>query len=147
MRGAHRANRLHGMVYSYYSLHLAGILSKTFASSDTARADPGFFFRRRCTRLLLYFNINKPLFFCRIPVVLENRRSFQGGRGCAPPAPSPWIHPVLCILVAIRRYLYVFLSLYRANREISVISVYKLLVTDPRLVCYNVAWVRENTRR
>ena len=43
MRGAHRANRLHGMVYSYYSLHLAGILSKTFASSDTARADPGFF--------------------------------------------------------------------------------------------------------
>ena len=122
MRGAHRANRLHGMVYS------------------------GFFFRRRCTRLLLYFNTNKPLFFCRIPVVLENRRSSQGGRGCAPPAPSPWIHPVLCILVAIRRYLHVFLSLYRANREISVISVYKLLVTDPRLVCYNVAWVRENWR-
>ena len=48
------------------------------------------FFGRRCTRLLLYFNTNKPrsLFFYRIPVVLENRRSSQGGR-CAPPAPSP----------------------------------------------------------
>ena len=46
------------------------------------------FFRRGCTRLLLYFNTNKPhTFFCRIPVVLENRRSSQGG--CAPPAPSP----------------------------------------------------------
>ena len=45
-------------------------------------ADPGFFFSRRgCTRLLLYFNTNKPhsFFFCRIPVVLGNRRSSQGG--------------------------------------------------------------------
>ena len=43
------------------------------------------------TRLLLYFNTHKPhsfFLFCRIPlVVLENRRSSQGG--CAPPAPSP----------------------------------------------------------
>ena len=39
------------------------------------------FFRRGCTRLLLYFNTNKPhsfFFFCRIPVVLGNRRSSQG---------------------------------------------------------------------
>ena len=54
------------------------------------------FFRRGCTRLFVYFNTNKPhsfLFsFCRIPVVLENRRSSQGG-GCAPPAPSPQIRP------------------------------------------------------
>ena len=28
-------------------------------------------------------------FFCRIPVVLENRRWSQGEGGCAPPAPSP----------------------------------------------------------
>ena len=46
------------------------------------RADPGFFLRRGCTRLLLYFNTNKPhrffFFFGRIPVVLENRRSSQG---------------------------------------------------------------------
>ena len=47
-------------------------------------------FRRGCTHLLLYFNTNKPhsfFFFGRIPVVLDNRRSSQGG--CAPPAPSP----------------------------------------------------------
>ena len=33
-----------------------------------------------CTRLLLYCNTNKPhsFFFCRIPAVLENRRSSQG---------------------------------------------------------------------
>ena len=40
------------------------------------------FFRRGCTCLLLYFNTNKPhSFFCRIPVVLENRRSSQEGGG------------------------------------------------------------------
>ena len=55
------------------------------------------FFRRRCTRLLLYFNTNKPhsFFFCRIPVVLENRRSSRGG-GCTPPAPSPRSALQLC---------------------------------------------------
>ena len=55
-------------------------------------ADPGFFFRRGCTRLLLYLTpINHRVFFfffCRIPVVLENRGSSQRG-GCAPLAPSP----------------------------------------------------------
>ena len=52
------------------------------------------FLRRGCTRLLLYFNTNKPhsFFFCRIPVVLENRRSSQWG--CAPPAPSPLDPPL-----------------------------------------------------
>ena len=51
-------------------------------------------FRRGCTRLLLYFNTNKPhsFFLCRIPVVLENRKSSQRGRGGAPPAPSSSIH-------------------------------------------------------
>ena len=50
-----------------------------------------FFFRRGCTRLLPYFNTNKPLtfFFCRIPVLLENRRSSRGGGGWAPHAPTP----------------------------------------------------------
>ena len=50
---------------------------------ESAGADPGFFFRRGCTRLLLYFNTNKPhsfFFCCRIPVVAG---------GVAPPAPSP----------------------------------------------------------
>ena len=47
-------------------------------------------------RLLLYFNTNKPhSFFCRIPVVLENRRSSRGGGGGAahplhpPPRSAP----------------------------------------------------------
>ena len=53
-------------------------------------ADPGFF-RRGCTRLLLYLNTNKShsfFFFLggggRIPVVLENRRSSRGGEGAHP---------------------------------------------------------------
>ena len=48
------------------------------------------FFRRGCTRLLLYFNTNKQhSFFCRIPVVLENRRSSRGGGGAHPLHPPP----------------------------------------------------------
>ena len=52
------------------------------------------FFRRGCTRLLLYFNTNKPnnfffFFFCRIPVVLENRSLSQEGGGAHP------LHPPL----------------------------------------------------
>ena len=43
------------------------------------RGGSRIFFRMGCTRLLLYFNTNKPeIFFCRIPVVLENRRASQG---------------------------------------------------------------------
>ena len=56
------------------------------------------FFRRGCTRLLLYFNTNKQkhcfnFFFCRIPAVLENRRSCisRGGGGGPPPAHP--LHP------------------------------------------------------
>ena len=46
------------------------------------RGGSRIFFRRRCTRLLLYF-----FFFCRIPVVLENRRSSQGGAHPLHPPP------------------------------------------------------------
>ena len=55
-------------------------------------ADPGFFFRRGCTRLLVYFNTNKPHSF----VFLQNTSCIRkpqvisgAGGGCAPPAPSP----------------------------------------------------------
>ena len=66
-----------------------------------------FFQGEGCTRLLLYFNTNKPhIFFCRIPVVLENRRSSQGGGGGggggAPPAPPPPPPPprtLMCIML------------------------------------------------
>ena len=64
---------------------------KTFCI-EVLRGGSRTFFRRGCTRLLLYFNTNKPhsFFFRRIPVVSENRRSSRGG---APPAPSPEIRP------------------------------------------------------
>ena len=57
------------------------------------RGGSRIFFRRGCTRLLLYFNTNKPHFFFlgRIPVVLENRRSSlgRGAGGAHPLHPSP----------------------------------------------------------
>ena len=74
----------------------AGICQLSFQAGGGSR----IFFRRGCTRLLLYFNTNKPhsFCFCRIPVVLENRRSSQ--QGCAPPAPSPQIRPCkLCLVI------------------------------------------------
>ena len=53
------------------------------------------FFRRGCTRLLFYFNTNKPhSFFCRIPVVLENRRSSQGGGEVRTPCTLPLDPPL-----------------------------------------------------
>ena len=54
------------------------------------------FFRRGCTCLLLYFNTNKPhsFFFCRIPVVLENRRSSRGGGGVRTPCTLPLDPPL-----------------------------------------------------
>ena len=54
-----------------------------------AGADPGFFLRGGA---VVSCSTSAPInhivfFFGRIPVVLENRRSCQGG--CAPPTPSP----------------------------------------------------------
>ena len=70
------------------SLHLSTPAMQAFFFYFFSRkggpgTDPGFFFRRGCTRLLLYFNTNKPhgFFFCRIPVVLDYRRSSQEGGG------------------------------------------------------------------
>ena len=91
-------------------------------------ADPGFFFRRRCTRLLLYFNTNRPhsfLFFCRIPVVLENRGSSQGG-GVHPLHPPPRSAPVFirqdcvtstCCCVYKSCYLYYLLCRQNKSEE------------------------------
>ena len=58
--------------------------------TQNAPADPGFFLGGGA---LVSCSSSTPInhivfcFFCRIPVVLENGRSSQGG--CAPPAPSP----------------------------------------------------------
>ena len=59
----------------------------------SSRGRSRIFFRRGCTRLLLYFNTNKPHSFCRIPVVLENRGSSRGGGGGGGPPPPP-PHPL-----------------------------------------------------
>ena len=63
------------------------------------RGGSRIFFRRGCTRLLLYFSTNKPhsfFFFYRIPVVSENRRSSRGGGGvrtrCTLPLDPPLLH-------------------------------------------------------
>ena len=67
-------------------------LMYSYFSADFSRGGSRILFRRGCTRLLLYFNTNRPhslFFFRRIPVVLENRRSSREGGECAPPAPSP----------------------------------------------------------
>ena len=73
------------------------------------RAGSRIFFRMGCTHLLLYFNTNKPLviiFFCRIPVVLENRRSSRGGMNtpCTLPL-DPLLKPERTIH-EIQRFLY-----------------------------------------
>ena len=68
------------------SLHLStpatqAIFSIFFREREGQGQIQDFIFRRGCTPLLLYFNTNKPhsFFSCRIPVVLENRRSSRGG--------------------------------------------------------------------
>ena len=64
--------------------------------STTNRGGSRIFLRRGCTRLLPYFNTNKPhsFFFCRIPVVLENRRSSQGGGEVRTPCTLPLDPPL-----------------------------------------------------
>ena len=54
------------------------------------RADPGFFFRRGCTRLLLYFNTNKPhsfFFFLQKTGCIRKLHVISGGEGAHPPRP------------------------------------------------------------
>ena len=74
------------------------------------RGGSRIFFRRVCTRLLLYFNTNKPhsFFFGRIPVVLENCRSSPGKGGAHPQHPPPrstpdmyWVFDFACLNIAI----------------------------------------------
>ena len=84
-------------------MQIAGVETIHWCSSPAKygsfiRGGSRIFFRRGCTLLLLYFNTNKPhSFFCRIPVVLENRRSSCGG-GAHPLHPPPRSAPVYCSL-------------------------------------------------
>ena len=64
-------------------------------------ADPGFFLGRvALVSCSTSTPINHIVFFCRKPVVLENRRSSQtgGGGGGGPPAPPPPPPPTPCTL-------------------------------------------------
>ena len=62
-------------------------------------ADPGFFLGGGAL-----VSSNKPhSFFCRIPVVLENRRSSQGGRGAHPLHPPPRSAPGSQVLISTHR--------------------------------------------
>ena len=75
-----------------------------FKGANMPGADPGFFLGGGgCTRLLLYFNTNKPhsFFFGRIPV--ENLRSSQGGGG------------------GVRIYIYIYIYIYiNKSRQFTV---------------------------
>ena len=59
--------------------------------TSIGRGGSRIFFRRGCTRLLLYFNTNKPhsFFFGRTGQLYKKTAGHLGGGGCAPPAPSP----------------------------------------------------------
>ena len=71
---------------------------KTAARETNAGADPGFFLGGGAlVSCSTSTPINHMFFFsCRIPVVLENRRSSRGGGGAHPLHPSPRSAPELC---------------------------------------------------
>ena len=54
-------------------------------------ADPGFFFRRGCTRLLLYFNANRPhsFLFLQNTNCIRKPQVISGGEGAHPLHPPP----------------------------------------------------------
>ena len=83
-----------------------------------------FFVKRGCTRLLLYFNTNKPhsLFFGRIPVVLENRRSSRGVRTpCTLPLDPP-LHSY-----TFKNKNFDFKSFYSAFRLLFIVPVWSCI--------------------
>ena len=52
------------------------------------------FFRKGCTRLLLYFNTNKQFFFAEYQLYQKTAGHLREG-GCIPPAPSSQIRPCI----------------------------------------------------
>ena len=74
------------------------------------------FFRRGCTRVLLYFNTNinhRVFFFGRIPVVLENRRSSPGGGGAHPLHPPPRSAPEMTDIIETIRAVWENVCMYK----------------------------------
>ena len=75
------------------------------------RGGSRIFFRMGCTRLLVYFNTNKPhsFFFGRIPVVLETAGHLKGGgvrTPCTLPLDPPPVHVIYSQLYSNRLILY-----------------------------------------
>ena len=115
--------------------------------NEKCRGGSRIFFRRGCTRLLLYFNTNKPHgFFCRIPVVLENRRSSQGGGGVRPPprsAPEVNFSTTTSLYLVtlkifeskklLRRLLHEIQGKWGGRNFITVSRVNSRLITHPRI--------------
>ena len=84
------------------------VYRKVLCLCNLYRGGSRIFFRRGCTRLLLYFSTNKPhrFFFGRIPVVLDNRSPSRGGGGggAHPRHPPPRSAPALWAALLVQLY-------------------------------------------
>ena len=112
----------------------------TWSKSSPNRGGSRIFFRRGCTRLLLYFNTNKPhFFFCRIPVVLENRGSSRGGgrTPCTLPLDPP-LPKQQELLSPVQRLLITLLPIFLDALHILMFShVHSLAITTRHMFFFN----------
>ena len=74
---------------------MAGIVNKVYYLVPITGADPGFFCRRGCTRLLPYFNTNKPVFLQNTSCIRKPQVISGGGEVAHPLHPPPRSAPAL----------------------------------------------------
>ena len=74
---------------------MAGIVNKVYYLVPFTGADPGFFCRRGCTRLLPFFNTNKPQFFLQNTSCIRKPQVISGGGGLRTPCTLPLDPPLL----------------------------------------------------
>ena len=79
------------------------------------RGGSRIFFRRGCSRVLLYFNTNKPrsFFFWQNTSCTRKQQVISGGGGAHPLHPPPISAPVLVHFYFVQRSLYDRICLYR----------------------------------
>ena len=118
-----------------------------------AGVDPGFFFRRGCTRLLLYFNTNKPhsffFFLQNTSCIRKPQVISEGGGGVHPLHPPPRYAPDkgFCIIspnlkfFEIKNFSYFFL-----HRIFETENFWSLLSTKNSLT-WEVKWEILNFRK
>ena len=85
---------------SYYKLKLkfnkSSKINKVFKAHIVYRGGSRIFFRRGCTRLLLYFNINKPhSFFLQNTSSIRKPQVISGGGGVRTPSTLPLDPPLV----------------------------------------------------